>query len=221
MKRSGPVAALFAAFLWIASSGLALAQAPHTHRHSFGDAQKWSKIFDDPKRDAWQKPHEVIEALNLKPDAVVADIGAGTGYFAVRFARMVPKGKVYAADTEPDMVKHLAARAKDEGLGNLVALRVSSDNPQLPERADLVILVDVYHHIDAREAYFRKLKDLLRPGGRLAIIDFTLDAPQGPPRRTRVAPERVKEELSRAGYTLVEEHGFLPYQYFLVFQPTK
>ena len=70
-------------------AGPAAAQSPHTHHHSFGDAQKWSKIFDDPKRDAWQKPHEVIQALKLKPDSVVADIGAGTGYFAARFAHMV------------------------------------------------------------------------------------------------------------------------------------
>ena len=75
-------------------AGPAAAQSPHTHHHSLGDAQKWSKIFDDPTRDAWQKPHEVIQALKLKPDAVVADIGAGTGYFAARFAHMVPKGKV-------------------------------------------------------------------------------------------------------------------------------
>lgn len=221
MKWFESIAAVLTALVWFGGSGIALAQAPHTHHHGFSDARKWSKIFDDPQRDAWQKPHDVIAALKLKPDAVIADIGAGTGYFAVRFARIVPKGKVYAADTEPDMVKHLAARAKDESLGNLIALKVTPENPQLPERADLIVFVDVYHHIDSREAYFRKLKDLLRPGGRLAIMDFTLDAPQGPPRRTRVAPERVKEELSRAGYTLAEEHGFLPYQYFLVFQPSR
>ncbi|HET9663509.1 MAG TPA: hypothetical protein VFP00_04710, partial [Burkholderiales bacterium] len=84
-----------------------------------------------------------------------------------------------------------------------------------------VILVNVYHHIESREAYFRKLQQALSGGGQLAIIDFTMDAPQGPPKRTRIAPERVKSELDRAGYRLVEEHGFLPNQYFLVFQPAK
>jgi len=68
------------------------AQAPHTHQHSFGDADKWAKVFDDPERDAWQKPHEVIKALALKPDAIVADIGAGTGYFSMRFAHISRKG---------------------------------------------------------------------------------------------------------------------------------
>src|SRR6185436_14140618 len=78
---------------------MAFAQVPHTHQHSFGDADKWSKVFDDPERDAWQKPHEVIQALSLKPDARVADVGAGTGYFAVRLAHMLPKGRVYGVDT--------------------------------------------------------------------------------------------------------------------------
>src|SRR6266496_1223846 len=98
------------------------AQTPDTHRHRFGDAEKWAKVFDDPERDAWQKPHEVIEALALAPDAVVADIGSGTGYFAVRLARFVPKGRVYGVDTEPGMVKYLAERARREGLANLVSI---------------------------------------------------------------------------------------------------
>jgi predicted methyltransferase len=194
------------------------AQSPHTHQHSFGDAEKWAKIFDDPKRDAWQKPHEVIQALALKPDAVIADIGSGTGYFAVRFARMVPKGKVYGVDTESDMVKHLAERAKQEGLKNVVAVKGASDGPRLPEKADLVILVDVYHHIEEREGYFRRLQSSLRPGGRVAVIDFRMDAPEGPPKSARIPPDRVKTELKNAGYALIQEHAFLPNQYFLIFQ---
>ena len=105
-----------------AFASLAIAQAPHTHEHAFEDADKWAEVFDDPKRDAWQKPHEVIEALKLKPDALIADIGAGTGYFTVRLARAVPAGKVFAVDLEPDMVKHLAERAKREHLANIVAV---------------------------------------------------------------------------------------------------
>ena len=196
------------------------AQTPHTHKHSFGDAQKWSKVFDDPQRDAWQKPHEVITALALKPDAITADIGAGTGYFAVRLAHMVPQGRVYAVDTEPDMVRHLAERAKRNGLKNLSAVRTKPDDPGLPEKADLVLFVDVYHHIDARERYFRKLADSLKPGGRIAIIDFHLDSPVGPPKAVRIPADRVKTELKAAGYVVAQEHGFLPNQYFIVFTPS-
>jgi predicted methyltransferase len=218
MNRRSFIAAL-AVFGGLGSFAAAVpAQSPHTHQHSFSGAEKWSQIFDDPKRDAWQKPHEVIQALALAPDAVVADIGAGTGYFATRLANMLPKGRVYAVDTEPEMVKHLAERAKREGLKNLTALGGKPDDPKLPQKADLALLVDVYHHIDQREAYFRMLAASLKPGGRLAIIDFRMDAPDGPPKAARIAPDRVKAELKRAGYELVQEHAFLPNQYFLVFR---
>jgi SAM-dependent methyltransferase len=197
----------------------AVAQTPHTHQHGFGNAEQWSKVFDDPERDAWQKPHEVIQALALKPDAVVADIGAGTGYFSVRLAHVLPRGRVYAVDTESDMVKHLAARARKEGLRNLTVIPASPDNPRLPVRADLILFVDVYHHVEDRASYFPRLRASLRPGGRVAIIDFRQDSPVGPPRAARVAPDQVKAEFARAGYALEREHGFLPHQYFLVFRP--
>jgi predicted methyltransferase len=197
----------------------AAAQSPHTHNHSFGDAQQWAQVFDDPKRDAWQKPHQVIQALKLQPDAVVADIGSGTGYFATRFAHMVPQGRVYGLDTEPDMVKYLADRAKRDGLQNLRSVQAQPGDPRLPEKADLVILVDVYHHIERREQYFRRLQASLKPGARLAVIDFRMDSPDGPPKAARIGPQQVKSELQRAGYQLASEHDFLPNQYFLVFQP--
>ena len=203
------------------SAGSAVAQSPHTHEHSFGGAEKWARIFDDPQRDAWQKPHEVIQALALKPDAVVADIGSGTGYFSVRFAHMVPKGRVYGVDTEPDMVKYLAERAKREGLNNITAVAGTPDDPRLPEKADLILMVDVFHHIENREQYFRKLRDSLKPGGRIAIIDFRMDSPDGPPKSARITPDRVKAELKDAGYALAQEHAFLPNQYFLVFRAAK
>jgi SAM-dependent methyltransferase len=132
---------------------------------------------------------------------------------------MVPAGKVYAVDVEPDMVRYLAERAKKEKRPNLVAVQAQAGDPRLPEKADLVVLVDVYHHIESRERYFRSLAGSLKPGGRVAVIDFRLDSPSGPPKAARVAPERVKAELAAAGYRLAEEHGFLPRQYFLVFKP--
>ena len=194
------------------------AQSPHAHQHSFEGAQHWAQIFDDPKRDAWQKPHEVIQALALRPDSVIADIGAGTGYFSARLAHMVPQGRVLAVDAEPDMVKYLAARAKREGLKNMIAVAAKPDDPKLPQKADVALFVDVYHHIENRERYFRKLSESLKPDGRVAIIDFRMDSPDGPPKDARIAPERVKAELKSAGYELAQEHAFLPNQYFLVFR---
>jgi len=198
-------------------AGAAHSQSPSTHQHSFGDAEKWSHVFDDPQRDAWQKPHEVIQALGLAPDAVVADLGAGTGYFSARLANMLRKGRVYAVDVEAAMVKHLAERAKREGLTNLVPIQAQAGDARLPEKVDLVLLVDVYHHIEDRKGYFARLRGSLKPGGRIAVIDFRLDAKNGPPREARLASARVKAEMAEAGYTLAEERDFLPEQYFLVF----
>ena len=200
-----------------AFAGAAAAQSPHTHQHSFDNAEKWAHVFDDPRRDEWQKPHEVIQALGLAPEASVADIGAGTGYFAARLANMLPKGTVYAVDLEPDMVKYLGERAKREGLKNLKPIAGSAGDARLPAKVDLVLLVDVYHHIENREQYFTRLAASLKPRGRVAVIDFDLDSPEGPPREARIAPERVKAELAQAGFSLADEHGFLPRQYFLVF----
>ena len=203
----------------VALSGAAAAQSPDSHRHSFGDAEKWSHVFDDPERDAWQKPHAVLQALALKSDAVVADLGAGTGYFSARLANMLPKGTVYAVDVEPEMVKYLGERAKREGLKNLKPVAARADDARLPAKVDLVLLVDVYHHIENRERYFGTLAESIKPGGRVAVIDFRLDSPEGPPKASRIAPEQVKAELASAGYALAEEHAFLPRQYFLVFRP--
>lgn len=189
------------------------------HEHAFQDAERWARIFDDPARDAWQKPGEVIRALAPARDALVADIGSGTGYFAVRLARAVPQGRVYGADTEPDMVRYLAERARREGLANLTAVEAAPDDPRLPGPVDLVLVVDTYHHIAERAAYFGRLRRSLRPGGRVAIIDFLPDAPAGPPRQARIPAAVVKNEMGRAGYGLATEHGFLPFQYFLVFAP--
>ena len=196
----------------------AFAQSPHTHEHSFQHAEEWATYFDDPKRDAWQKPHEVINALKLAPDAVVADIGAGTGYFSVRFAHMLPQGRVYAVDVESDMVKYLAERAKKENLPNLTPIAAAPDDPRLPAPVDLAIMVDVFHHVGDRERYLQKLRNAIKPGGRVAIIDFKVDATMGPPKSARIPPEQVKADFKRAGYVLANEHTFLPDQYFLVFR---
>src|SRR5262245_35120598 len=219
-KQPGKRIAILVACLFALASlmrlGPAMAQS-HTHQHAFRDAQKWAQVFDDPQRDAWQKPDEVISTLALPLDAVVADVGAGTGYFAARLARVLARGVVYAVDIEPEMVKYLTDRAQRENLPNMRSISGTPDDPRLPKQVDLILLVDTYHHIGARERYFSKLRAMLKPGGRLAVIDFKLDSPTGPPKEVRIAPDSVKQELSSAGYSLEKEHSFLPHQYFLVF----
>jgi SAM-dependent methyltransferase len=200
-------------------SGGAGAQTPPTHHHDFVDAAKWAGVFDDPARDEWQKPHEVIQALELAPDATVADIGSGTGYFTVRLSHFVPEGRVYGVDIAPDMVKYLSERAAKSGLQNITAVTGQFDDPMLPAPVDRVLLVDTYHHIDNRADYFAHLRASLKPAGRVAIIDFNTLSPVGPPVADRLLPAQVTSEMEAAGYRLLQRHDFLPNQYFMVFTP--
>jgi cyclopropane fatty-acyl-phospholipid synthase-like methyltransferase len=231
-----PLALIFVALVFVvggAGLGDSLAQTSpdlhtgHQHtddhhmngyQHSFDDAEKWAKQFDDPARNSLQKPDEVLNALHLQRTDRVADLGAGTGYFSARIARLVPEGKLFSVDIEPDMLRHLRERARHENLGVLVPILASDASANLPEPVDLVLVVDTYHHIDNRITYFSRLKASLRPDGRLAIVDFKADSPEGPPPEHRISPEKVTAELDAAGYTLVATHLFLPRQYFLVFQ---
>jgi len=187
------------------------------YQHSFHNAEDWAKEFDDPARDAWQKPDQILDSLHLHPASCVADLGAGTGYFSARIARRIPQGKLFAADIEPEMVGYLQERAHREHLHVLVPVLATAATPNLPEPVDVVLVVDTYHHIDERVAYFAALRASLRPGGRLAIVDFRPDSPEGPPPEHRIPPEKTIAELTAAGYLLIETYDFLPRQYFLIF----
>ncbi len=186
------------------------------HRR-FDDAQRWAAVFDDPARDAWQRPDEVVRWLALAPDARVADIGAGTGYFSARLARVVPAGRVWAEDIEPTLVAHMNARFARESITNAFATLGTTEDPLLAEPVDLVLVVDTYHHISNRPAFFQRVRSRLRPSGRLVIVDFRADAPMGPPREHRLAPEVVARELREAGFAAGPSLDTLPNQYVLSF----
>lgn len=199
------------------------AQHHHGHGmpHRFEDAAAWSKQFDAAERDVWQKPDEVIAALKLPEDAVVADVGAGTGYFAVRLARAVPKGRVVGVDVEADMVRFIDERAAKEGLTNLTGRLTPFDRADVDDGTDLVLVVDTYHHISDRVAYFKALAPHLSARGRLAIVDFRPESERGPPKAMNIGADVVTTELAAAGYSRVETHDFLPDQYLVVFAPTR
>ena len=196
----------------------------HMHHHQHGDmptrfenAEEWAKIFDDPARDAWQRPDEVVALLSLSPGMSVADIGAGTGYFLPRLSRAVgAEGRVLGTDVEADMVRYMKERAARDGLGNVEAILVPFDDPKLaPASVDRILVVDVWHHIGSRKAYTEKLAAALKPGGFVAIVDFTMESDKGPPQDHRIAPERALAELRAGGLeaTIVEET--LPDQYLV------
>lgn len=185
--------------------------------HRFDDPERYARSFDDPARDAWQMPGRVVEALALAPGQVVADIGAGTGYFSVRLARAAARPKVYAVDIEKAMVDYIRQRAAKEGLTQVVAVQGSATAANLPEPVDVVLVVDTYHHIPNRPAYFRELRKSMKPSARLAIIDFRKGAPSGPPEEFRFTPEQITAELKQAGFSLQTQHDFLPRQLFLIY----
>ena len=194
-------------------------QKPDHMQHRFDDPERYAKSFDDPARDAWQMPGRVIDVLKLSPDASVADVGAGTGYFSLRLAKAMPKGLVYAVDVEPAMLAHIQKRAAGEGIKNVVTVHASGSSPNLPQPVDLVLIVDTYHHLPNRTSYFRELARSLKPGGRVAIIDFRKDAPEGPPPQFRFEADQIVAEMKGAGYRVEARHDFLPRQHFLVFGP--
>jgi ubiquinone/menaquinone biosynthesis C-methylase UbiE len=192
-------------------------QADHFGRR-FDNAADWVKTFDDPARDTWQMPARVIDALQLKKGQAVADVGAGTGYFSTRLAKSAAAPRVYAVDIEPSMVAHLTERAKGEGLANMTAVLAGADTTNLPAPVDVVLIVDTFHHIPNRVAYFTALKAKLKPGGRVAIVDFRKDAPQGPPVEFRFTPDQITAELAQAGFQLQASHDFLPQQLFVIYR---
>jgi cyclopropane fatty-acyl-phospholipid synthase-like methyltransferase len=185
--------------------------------HRFEKADEWAPIFDDPARDAWQRPDAVVAALTLKPGMVVADIGAGTGYFEKRLATAVgPSGAVIAVDIEADMVRYLAERAKREGTPNVEARLGTVDDPKLTTQSvDRILIVDTWHHIGDRVAYGTKLAAALKPGGAVFVVDFTLETEKGPPKQHRLAPSQVIEELTRAGMNATIVDAGLPDQYIV------
>jgi ubiquinone/menaquinone biosynthesis C-methylase UbiE len=180
----------------------------------------YRSLLDSPGRASWQRPDEVIRALALAQGAVVAEIGAGTGYFTARFARAVgPAGRVLATDVQPEMICALEELAREEDLANVTVVRAGFDDPSLPDACcDLVFLGNVYKELSGRGAYLRRLAPALRPKGRIAVVDFRPGAPGfGPPEEVRLPEAQVVAELAEAGFDLAESHGFLERQYFLVF----
>jgi len=193
-------------------AAVAFGQVPNQHHHP--SSEEYAKVLEDPSRDAWQKPHEVVMALDLKPTDAIADIGAGSGYFARRFADHA--GKVYAVDIDQKLLDIVRKNAP----ANLETVLAAPDDPRLPEESvDIIFICEVLHHIENRSAYYPKLAKALKPGGRIVIIDFVKkDLPVGPPVAMKISDEQAIAELKQAGFGLTKRLDFLPYQYFLFFQ---
>lgn len=193
------------------------------HEHSqkvFDNVEMFIEKFDGVERDEWQKPDEVIKSFNLPDNAVVVEVGAGTGYFAVRLAPHLKNGKIVCFDQSSQMISYLENRVSELGFKNVDAHTTNSDGSlKLEEKADLIFSVDVYHHLPNRIAYFSKIAQHLKPEGALVVIDRTEEKVEGQPSGHRVPKEKIKEEMNEAGFALVSDLDFLlPVQYYLAFK---
>jgi len=184
------------------------------------NSRAYISILESPERDAEQKPHEVIAALGIKPGETVADIGAGSGYFAFRFANHVgANGRVYAVDINSDMILYMNRRIRDLKLKNVVTILSDPDDPLVPEASvDRFFICDTWHHIENRAQYLTLMRKMLKPGGPVIVIDYKKDPlPVGPPPEMKLAREEVIRQMESHGFKLLKEHTFLPYQHFLIF----
>jgi len=179
-----------------------------------------STLFEGPDRDRWQRPDYIMDALGIADGAVVADIGTGRGWFAVRLARRVgPRGLVVAEDILPEMLDAVERRASREGWTNVETVLGTPDDPKLtPGRFDAVLVVDTYHEVENGPALLGHLRDALKPSGRLGIVDYRTDGGgPGPPTDNRIDADAVIRDAEGAGLTLLTRDSSLPFQYLLIF----
>jgi predicted methyltransferase len=177
-------------------------------------------LLEPPDREAWQKPDQVMDALQVAEGSVVADVGAGGGWFTIRLARRVgPNGLVYAEDIQRLMIEAIQRRVQREGLSNVRTVPGTNDDPRLPPGAvDAVLIVDAFHEMDKPVLLLQNVGKALKPNGLVGIIDYREGGGgPGPDPEDRVAPSVIVEAAKAAGLRLVGEEHFLPYQYFLRF----
>jgi ubiquinone/menaquinone biosynthesis C-methylase UbiE len=213
--------AVFILALSVASQS-AVPQNEHEMHRLHSDPKAYIGALEDPKRDAYQKPQEVMTALGIKPGEVIADIGAGSGYFTFRLAHHVgDKGKVYAVDVSPEMILHINRRIRELKVSKVVSVLSDPDDPLLPDHSiDRFFFSESWHHIENHAKYLALTKRILKPAGQIVMIDFQKkDLPVGPPLQMKIAREDVIKELESHGFRLTKEYTFLPYQYFLNFTP--
>jgi ubiquinone/menaquinone biosynthesis C-methylase UbiE len=195
------------------------------HEHAHGkhrnpeDLDSYIARMEDPERAAWQKPDEVLRALELAPGQVACDVGAGPGYFTLRMAKIA--GHVFAVDVEPRMLQGLVKRIVKSGLRNVSPVFAVDDDPLIPLAAcDLILVANTYHHFPDGPAYLRRLARSLKPGGRIANVDFhKRELPMGPPVEHKVSRDDFLRDARAAGLELAAEHDFLPNQYLVVLRP--
>lgn len=182
---------------------------PGTHQ-DMTQGKEWIRRLERPERLPGLKIPEVIAALGLQPGVVVADIGAGTGAFTIPFARAVaPSGKALAVDIHPDLMEYIAGKARDENVTNLATVLAERDDPKLPpNQVDVAFFHDVFHNVNDRQDYLKRLVSYLKPSGRIAIVEQEFDDPiakKWDVDADRITREQVKTWMAGVGFELQAE----------------
>ena len=175
--------------------------------------------LDRDEREAEEAPSKAIAALGIRPGAVVADVGAGSGYYTVRLARAVGgTGRVVATDLQPGMLALIRQKVESERLANVTLVQGRPDDPTLPAATfDLILMVDVYHELAAPQVFARRLKEALKPDGRLVLLEFRLEDPRVPIREVhKMSVEQVRQELGADGFRIERVIDVLPWQHIIV-----
>ncbi len=224
-RNTAPAFAIVVAsqLVLVVNAGLAFGQeAPNRDPHGPADVQSLIQSLMNDERVAELRPERVIAALMLPEDAIVADLGSGPGVFTVPLARELRRGVVYAVDVEPQQLDALRQRLIEADLHNVVPVLASFSTPHLPPaHLDLILLVDTYHHIEDRPEYFRQLRSVLRPGGRIAVIEYKAgELPAGPPVEAKLPEGLREEELRAAGFSLLRSFDIHEYHDFELWVPS-
>jgi precorrin-6B methylase 2 len=176
--------------------------------------------LDRDTRQAEEDVTAAIARMPLSPASVVADIGAGTGYYSFRIAPRVPQGKVWAVEVQQEFIAALKKQKADLGLNQVAVVQGSSSSPNLPEAAiDLAIMVDVYHELEFPQEMLQAIHRALKPEGKLLLLEYRAEDPAIPIKALhKMSAAQVNKELGANGFALVKQEGFLPIQHFLLFE---
>jgi 2-polyprenyl-3-methyl-5-hydroxy-6-metoxy-1,4-benzoquinol methylase len=217
-------ALVFLSCLWLATSAACGGQTAETTQADRIPRQRsvdrYVAMLESEGRAEWQKPDELVAALSLSPGQAVADVGSGSGYFLPQLsAAVAPDGRIVAQDIDEDLVEVLRARIEREGMQGVEARLGRHDDPGLEEGMyDLILMVDVYHHVADPAGFLAHIVSALAPGGRFVVVDFIPGDVVPVPisgLEHRIAKERVLADAEAAGLVLLREHDFLPYQFFV------
>jgi ubiquinone/menaquinone biosynthesis C-methylase UbiE len=216
---------IVAAAGWLLLSTVADTQAPGVHPVSgrrYAGVMSWqgAQWLDRPERVQEEQPDRALDVLKLTPGSTVADVGAGSGYMTAKMARRVgPTGKVYGVDIQPEMITFLRQRISQERLTNIEPILGLPDDPRLPPSSvDLILMVDVYHECQEPQRMLRKMREALKPGGRLVLLEYRKEDPSIPIRpEHKMSVAEAKLELEAEGFTLSDVNESLPWQHILIF----